>query len=102
VEEYDALVVANGHHWDPRWPEPAFPSAAEFPGVQLHAHAFEDNTDCRAKSVLVVGKGNSAMDLQRSLEQQDQYEVGLLRSYWSSCAPARRTRRATSTAISTA
>ena len=22
---YDALLVANGHHWDPRWPEPAFP-----------------------------------------------------------------------------
>ncbi len=22
---YDALVVANGHHWDPRWPEPAYP-----------------------------------------------------------------------------
>src|SRR5215211_4600613 len=22
---YDALVVANGHHWDPRWPEPVFP-----------------------------------------------------------------------------
>src|SRR6201996_1096419 len=20
--EYDALLVANGHHWDPRWPEP--------------------------------------------------------------------------------
>ena len=23
--EYDALIVANGHHWDPRWPEPEFP-----------------------------------------------------------------------------
>ena len=22
---YDALFVCNGHHWDPRWPEPAFP-----------------------------------------------------------------------------
>ena len=25
--EYDALIVANGHHWDARWPEPAFPGA---------------------------------------------------------------------------
>ena len=24
---YDALLVANGHHWDPRWPEPPFPGA---------------------------------------------------------------------------
>ena len=22
---YDAVLVANGHHWDPRWPEPAYP-----------------------------------------------------------------------------
>src|ERR1051326_6683149 len=27
---YDALMVANGHHWNPRWPEPAFPG--EFHG----------------------------------------------------------------------
>ena len=63
VEEFDALVVANGHHWDPRWPEPAFPGADAFPGVQLHAHSFEDNTEWRDKSVLVVGMGNSAMDI---------------------------------------
>src|SRR3954467_4918494 len=24
---YDALIVANGHHWDPRLPEPAFPGS---------------------------------------------------------------------------
>ena len=63
VEEFDALVVANGHHWDPRWPEPAFPGSESFPGVQMHAHSFEDNTDWRDKSVLVVGMGNSAMDI---------------------------------------
>jgi dimethylaniline monooxygenase (N-oxide forming) len=25
TELFDVLVVANGHHWDPRWPEPAVP-----------------------------------------------------------------------------
>lgn len=63
VEEFDALVVANGHHWDPRWPEPAFPGSEDFPGVQMHAHSFEDNTAWRDLSVLVVGMGNSAMDI---------------------------------------
>ncbi|CAN5155994.1 NAD(P)-binding domain-containing protein [soil metagenome] len=63
VEEFDVLVVANGHHWDPRWPEPAFPGSESFPGVQLHAHDFEDNTAWRDRSVLVVGMGNSAMDI---------------------------------------
>jgi dimethylaniline monooxygenase (N-oxide forming) len=63
VASYDALVVANGHHWDPRWPEPAFPGSESFPGEQLHAHSFEDNSEWRDKAVLVVGMGNSAMDI---------------------------------------
>src|SRR6266540_5684994 len=25
TQRYDALLVANGHHWNPRMPEPAFP-----------------------------------------------------------------------------
>ena len=58
---YDALAVANGHHWDPRWPEPAFPG--EFNGKQMHAHYYVDNSDFRDKNVLVVGIGNSAMDI---------------------------------------
>ncbi|CAB4967483.1 unannotated protein [freshwater metagenome] len=63
VEEFDALVVANGHHWDPRWPEPAFEGSESFPGVQMHAHDFEDNSDWHDKTVVVLGMGNSAMDI---------------------------------------
>ncbi len=63
VEQFDALVVANGHHWNPRWPEPAFPGSESFPGVQLHAHSFEDNSGFADQHVLVVGMGNSAMDI---------------------------------------
>src|SRR5439155_3698789 len=29
---YRAVLVANGHHWDPRWPEPPFPGADTFAG----------------------------------------------------------------------
>jgi dimethylaniline monooxygenase (N-oxide forming) len=58
---YDALVVANGHHWDPRWPEPPFPGS--FDGQQLHAHSYIDAHDWRDRNVLVVGIGNSAMDI---------------------------------------
>ncbi len=58
---YDAVVVANGHHWDPRWPEPAYPG--EFAGEQMHAHAYLDNAQLRDRQVLVVGMGNSAMDI---------------------------------------
>ena len=60
---YDALLVANGHHWDPRWPEPAFPGADTFEGKQLHAHSYVDNSIFAGKDVVVLGMGNSAMDI---------------------------------------
>jgi dimethylaniline monooxygenase (N-oxide forming) len=58
---YDMLLVANGHHWDPRWPEPAYPGS--FEGTQMHSHHYIENSGFRDKNVLVVGIGNSAMDI---------------------------------------
>jgi dimethylaniline monooxygenase (N-oxide forming) len=60
---YDALIVANGHHWDARWPEPAFPGSEEFEGVQMHAHSYIDNSIFAGRDVVVLGMGNSAMDI---------------------------------------
>ena len=62
---YDALIVANGHHWDPRWPEPPFPGHERFAGTQLHSHDYtgDDPGFFRDKSVVVLGMGNSAMDI---------------------------------------
>ncbi|MBV9424058.1 MAG: NAD(P)-binding domain-containing protein [Solirubrobacterales bacterium] len=61
TRRYDVLLVANGHHWDPRWPEPPFKGS--FDAVQMHAHHYRENTDFRDKNVLIVGIGNSAMDI---------------------------------------
>jgi cation diffusion facilitator CzcD-associated flavoprotein CzcO len=61
VREYDAVLVANGHHWDARWPEPAYPG--EFAGEQLHAHDYRSGDDLRGRHVVVVGMGNSALDI---------------------------------------
>jgi cation diffusion facilitator CzcD-associated flavoprotein CzcO len=61
TRRYDMLLVANGHHWDPRWPEPAFPGT--FEGEQLHSHYYVENSGFKDKNVLVVGIGNSAMDI---------------------------------------
>ena len=62
---YDVLLVANGHHWDARLPEPAFPGADAFAGVQIHSHEYlgDDPELFRDKSVVVLGMGNSAMDI---------------------------------------
>ena len=57
------VVVANGHHWDPRWPEPSFPGAETFPGEQMHAHYYRTPDGFADKRVLVLGIGNSASDI---------------------------------------
>jgi thioredoxin reductase len=63
VREYDMLLVANGHHWNPRMPEPAFPGSGTFSGRQIHAHAYVDSSIFEGENVVVLGMGNSAMDI---------------------------------------
>ena len=56
-------IVANGHHWDPRWPEPSYPGSDTFPGTQMHAHYYRTPDVLEGKRVLVLGIGNSASDI---------------------------------------
>jgi dimethylaniline monooxygenase (N-oxide forming) len=63
TRSYDALLIANGHHWNPRWPEPAFPGTEGFTGEQLHAHSYRDNSIFADRRVVILGMGNSAMDI---------------------------------------
>jgi dimethylaniline monooxygenase (N-oxide forming) len=62
-ERYRAVLVANGHHWKPRWPEPAFPGADEYEGEQIHVHHYREPDVLVGKRVLVLGIGNSAVDV---------------------------------------
>jgi dimethylaniline monooxygenase (N-oxide forming) len=61
VRHYDVLLVANGHHWNPRWPEPPIPGS--FDGEQIHAHDYKEPGQLAGRRVVVVGMGNSAMDI---------------------------------------
>lgn len=66
---YDTLAVANGHHWAARIPD--YPG--RFDGQQIHSHAYRSPfapIDCVGKRVLVVGLGNSAMDIASELSQR--------------------------------
>ncbi len=63
THRYRAVLVANGHHWDPRWPEPPFPGSDEFEGEQIHVHHYREPEVLRGKRVLVLGIGNSATDI---------------------------------------
>jgi hypothetical protein len=60
---YAAVLVANGHHWDARMPEPAFPGADTFTGAQVHSHDYKNFDGYEGKRVLVLGIGNSACDI---------------------------------------
>jgi Flavin-binding monooxygenase-like len=61
TEHYDSVLVANGHHWDARWPDPPFPG--EFNGRQMHAHDYKTPEGMEDRNVLVLGIGNSATDI---------------------------------------
>ena len=63
TETYTDVMVCNGHHWDSRWPEPAFPGSDEFEGEQMHAHDYRTPDILKGKRVLVLGIGNSATDI---------------------------------------
>lgn len=69
IEEFDFLVVGNGHHWDPRFPD--FPGS--FDGETIHSHHYidpQDPLDLTGKRVLVVGIGNSAVDIVSELSRK--------------------------------
>jgi cation diffusion facilitator CzcD-associated flavoprotein CzcO len=69
TREFDFLVVANGHHWDPRFPD--FPG--EFTGLTMHSHHYVDPRtphDLSGKRILVVGLGNSAADITVELSSR--------------------------------
>jgi len=57
-ETFDALIVSNGHHWNPRYPD--YPG--KFDGEFIHSHYFKNNKAFEGKKVLVIGAGNSGCD----------------------------------------
>lgn len=67
---FDAVVVANGHHFAPQ-PLPHH-LAENFGGTAFHSHHYlspSEPHDLRDRSVVVVGIGNSAMDIACELSR---------------------------------
>lgn len=77
--EYDAVVVANGHLWDPRWPD--FPG--QFDGTAIHSHHYRTAAPFEDQDVLVVGIGNSAVDIACDLGRRARrVHLSTRRSAW--------------------
>lgn len=57
--EFDAVVVGSGHQGSPSHPS----WRKDFSGEYLHSHSYRIPEPFRGKRVLVVGMGNSAVDI---------------------------------------
>jgi glycine/D-amino acid oxidase-like deaminating enzyme len=76
---YASVLVANGHLWDPRWP--SFPG--RFDGHAIHSHDYRTAEPFDDKRVLVVGIGNSAVDIAVDLcRRAKQVYLSTRRSAW--------------------
>lgn len=63
VETYEAVVVATGHHWEPHVPTIDGP----FAGYVVHAASYRTPEPFIGKDVVVVGVGNSGVDIASDL-----------------------------------
>ena len=84
TQAYQAVVVANGHHWSPNRPV----WEGQFNGRIIHAHDYRTPfapIDLIGKRVVVVGLGNSAVDIASELGQRSITEkcwVSTRRGVW--------------------
>lgn len=56
---FDAVVICNGHHWSPRLVN----FEGNFTGKSIHSHDYRSYEGFENKKVLIVGIGNSAVDI---------------------------------------
>lgn len=69
TQRYTEVVVANGHHWDPRLPHPAVPGAEDFEGPAVHSHDYRSPEPYAGRRVLVIGMGNSACEIAAEISR---------------------------------
>ena len=76
---YGGVVIANGHHWDRRWP--AYPG--RFEGEMIHAKDYKRPDVLVGKRVLVIGGGNSACDIAvEAARFAETTHISMRRGYW--------------------
>nr|WP_255305789.1 NAD(P)-binding domain-containing protein [Streptomyces sp. Wb2n-11] len=69
TRRHTAVIVANGHHWDPRFPGPPIAGADTFEGPMVHSHDYRTPRPYANKRVLVVGMGNSACEISAEISR---------------------------------
>ncbi|CAG8519725.1 4746_t:CDS:2 [Ambispora leptoticha] len=81
-EIFDYVMVCSGHHRKHRWPK--YEGMDQFGGRQIHSHFYRNTKGFEDKRVVVVGCGNSGMDISVELStvaSQEQLSKITLGSY---------------------
>ncbi|KAL6446644.1 hypothetical protein ACFW04_001255 [Cataglyphis niger] len=61
LQYFDAIMICNGHYFDPYIPN--IPGVDSFPGLILHSHAYRKPNEFVGKKVLVLGAASSGIDI---------------------------------------
>lgn len=68
TEIFDCVLLASGHHATPHFP-PKWPGQDQFKGRIMHAHSYKDHTGFEDQVAVVVGIGNSSLDISVELSR---------------------------------
>ncbi|KAG7200502.1 hypothetical protein KM043_001066 [Ampulex compressa] len=58
---FDAVMVCNGHYFEPY--VPIVPGIEDYPGIVLHSHAYRKPEDFAGKIVIILGAASSGIDI---------------------------------------
>ena len=76
TRRYEAVIIANGHHWAAKYPD----IPGDFNGKILHSHDYRTPDAFRDQRVLVMGMGNSGCDIACETSRVSQRTVLSTRS----------------------
>ncbi|KAB7507516.1 Flavin-containing monooxygenase FMO GS-OX-like 1 [Armadillidium nasatum] len=65
VSEYDAVIVCNGHYFEPRYPD--IDDLELFKGKKLHSHSYRIPDDYHGTKTVVLGASASGLDIALEL-----------------------------------
>ncbi|XP_005109083.1 flavin-containing monooxygenase 5 [Aplysia californica] len=61
VDVFDGVMICSGHHSVPHVPD--IPGLSQFEGTVLHSRSYKDATPFAGQRVVILGMGNSAVDI---------------------------------------
>ncbi|XP_075472879.1 dimethylaniline monooxygenase [N-oxide-forming] 2-like isoform X2 [Ascaphus truei] len=79
---FDAVMICTGQHEKPFLPLDSYPGINKFKGQILHGREYKMPVGFDGKRVLIVGMGNSGVDLSTELSRAAQVYLSSRRGVW--------------------